>query len=58
MRDYAEHHAQQTGEFPGGGLLALFWRSLARQMASGFSQPRRISRRPSQVMDQLESHQR
>lgn len=30
MRDYDIHQAQQTGELPGGGLLAQFWRNLTR----------------------------
>ncbi len=33
MRDYDVHQAQQSGELPGGGLLARFWRNLARQLA-------------------------
>ena len=40
MRDYAMHQAQQTGQFPGGGLLAQFWRNLAKQFGSGFGRQR------------------
>ena len=36
MRDFAMHHAQQTGELPGGGLLAQFWRNVARRLGLGF----------------------
>ncbi len=40
MRDYELHQAQQMGELPGGGLLSRFWRSIARQLNSGFSRTR------------------
>ena len=40
MRDYAMHQAQQSGEFPGGGLLARFWHNLAKQFASGLGRSR------------------
>ena len=36
MRDYDIHQAQQMGELPGGGILAQFWRSLARAASLGF----------------------
>ncbi len=36
MRDYELHHAQQTGELPGGGLLAQFWRNVTRRFGSNF----------------------
>lgn len=40
MRDYELHQAQQMNELPGGGLLARFWRNLAKQFASGLSRSR------------------
>ena len=36
MRDYDIHQAQQMGELPGGGLLAQFWRNLARVASLSF----------------------
>ena len=36
MRDFAMHQAQQMDELPGGGILALIWRNMARRLESSF----------------------